>query len=96
MREPMGVKQICLEVGISEHRSDNLMPYIRALKKVGHVYVSGWSQRRRPIYAWQSQAWENEDALRPEPKLPPRPQKHTVAREYARQVVSSVFALGAQ
>ncbi len=88
---PIGSKQICLKLGLSEHRSENVKPYVDAFRRNGTVYVHSYSNRNRPIYAWQPSPFFLPDAKPPKPKGKPAP----IQRPPPKMPPNSVFALGA-
>lgn len=96
MKAPCTVKEVCLALGVSERRSDKAMLYIRAFKDQRLVYVSGYSTRRRPIYAWQPEPGRYSDAQHPGPKDPEYSERRRLIAIPPMVRVNSVFSLGAQ
>lgn len=65
MQKPCSKKQICLALGMSEHRTDNINHFLRAFHDCGIIYICGYSNWRWPIYAWQDAPYSMPDAQKP-------------------------------
>ena len=64
-RQPGGVKQVCLDIGVEGRNTANIRKYIEAFRAVGIVYISGWTNHRFPVYSWQTRLSEGLANARP-------------------------------
>ena len=98
MRGPIGAKNICLTVGVSEHKTDSVAKHIEAFRAAGLVYVHSYSHYRRAQYAWQPQLFFFPDAVIPAAKRTrKRKLPEVVVKSKPKPAFgpNSVFALGA-
>ena len=94
-REPGGVKQVCLAIGMDGQHTVHIRRYVEAFRAVGLCHIVGWTNQRFPVYAWQPSPFYYPDAVRPQRKNKPRQSQIGTRSAPIRLGANSVFALGA-